>query len=669
MSRLPEERQRTSAAARAAVNERRFRVRNNSTHQGLNMQTKSNRYTGVWLAALALAVASEQIRAADFHVATAQGLQNALTTAAHNGANNNIYLTNGYYEGNFSYNSPAANNLTLLAEPGLTNSGITIDGGGVGSALSIPSSSAVRMITIQGISFAINCGDHNGNVAALWIGGGAEAKILVSGCGFFSPANGIGLGLEIVSGLSVTIDGCTVAGARSGSGYGGTGVVLGDPWNGVAFTGDVTVQNCAFLTNQAFGAMIEGSSAIISNNLFSGNTSGGLYGGATTTLNASSNSFAGNTGYGGAIIWNTPAVTFTGNTFTTNAGPEFGAGLAILGAMTVTVTDNTFIGNVVTADYGGELAGGVNVHDNSAPIGDFIITNLAVTGNDFIGNSGGPGGAVSVDLAEAAVTVQANAFEQNTSFGNGGALYVSAPTVTISDNLVAGNGITSTSSAGGGVWVNASSELFFINNTITSNTSAGGGGGVAFQVEDGEVLNVFNNIIWGNSGTPGADVWSAGTGEERIFSNNDAHDLFGIWDLFENNLDVDPQFVAPAKGNYHLQSGSPCIDAGTNGAPSLPLTDLDGNPRIVGGTLDLGCFEHANKAVGLLVSIQPSSTNKIVLQWPSVAGANYAVQKSTNLSNGFVDLTSSLPSTPPVNTYTDVPTPGAPAAFYRIRSW
>ena len=139
---------------------------------------------------------------------------------------------------------------------------------------------------------------------------------------------------------------------------------------------------------------------------------------------------------------------------------------------------------------------------------------------------------------------------------------------------MAGNARVSAASIGGGVWVNASSSLYLINNTITANASGGGGGGVAFQVNGlVELLNVFNNIIWGNSGGPGADVWLAGTGAERVFSYNDAHDLLGVWDLFENDLDVDPQFVDLSTGDYHLLSRSPCINAGTNGAPFLPATD------------------------------------------------------------------------------------------------
>ena len=70
---------------------------------------------------------------AEFHVSTAQQLQNALTVAASNGADDNIYLTNGYYQGNFNFKSTEPNNLTLSPEPGLTNTDITIDGGGVGS--------------------------------------------------------------------------------------------------------------------------------------------------------------------------------------------------------------------------------------------------------------------------------------------------------------------------------------------------------------------------------------------------------------------------------------------------------------------------------------------------------------------------------------------------------
>ena len=59
------------------------------------------------------AMLAASTRAADFHVASAQDLQNALTAAAGNGADNIVWLTNGYYTGTFSYNSSATYSLTV----------------------------------------------------------------------------------------------------------------------------------------------------------------------------------------------------------------------------------------------------------------------------------------------------------------------------------------------------------------------------------------------------------------------------------------------------------------------------------------------------------------------------------------------------------------------------
>ena len=194
--------------------------------------------------------------------------------------------------------------------------------------------------------------------------------------------------------------------------------------------------------------------------------------------------------------------------------------------------------------------------------------------------------------------------------------------MTISDNLVADNVQSSGSAAGGGVWVEALTNPFFANNTITAKTSAYGGGGVAFQMNGQvEVLNAFNNIIWGNSGMLGADVWLAGTGKERIFSYNEAKDIFGAFDLSASNLDMDPDFAAAANGNYHLASGSPCISAGSPNAPSLPSTDLDGNPRVVGGMVDMGCYELTGLNTGIILNSPTVADGRIQIPF-MVGGAS-----------------------------------------------
>ena len=69
----------------------------------------------------------------------------------------------------------------------------------------------------------------------------------------------------------------------------------------------------------------------------------------------------------------------------------------------------------------------------------------------------------------------------------------------------------------------------------------------------------------------------------------------GDWVTYGTNyILADPLFVNPANADFHLQSGSPAIDAGSS--VSAPDHDLDGNARPVNGLWDIGCYEYGGGA-------------------------------------------------------------------------
>lgn len=56
------------------------------------------------------------------------------------------------------------------------------------------------------------------------------------------------------------------------------------------------------------------------------------------------------------------------------------------------------------------------------------------------------------------------------------------------------------------------------------------------------------------------------------------------------NITNAPWFIDTTAGNFRLQSNSPCINAGRN-AYAPAGSGLDSNPRLVGGTVDIGAYE------------------------------------------------------------------------------
>jgi len=68
------------------------------------------------------------------------------------------------------------------------------------------------------------------------------------------------------------------------------------------------------------------------------------------------------------------------------------------------------------------------------------------------------------------------------------------------------------------------------------------------------------------------------------------------------NIDEDPVFLGMWDHPYQIADGSPCINTGTlANLPNfieIPEFDLAGNPRIVGDSIDMGCYEWNPTIVG-----------------------------------------------------------------------
>jgi len=260
---------------------------------------------------------------------------------------------------------------------------------------------------------------------------------------------------------------------------------------------------------------------------------------------------------------------------------------------------------VQNGDSSGE-GGGVYVYSWSylGGSGNVTVTNNIVTGNTAVFGGGVDARSDSSSGPSGNVTLTNNIVTGNTAGNYGGGIYAfsSGPTagnVTLTNNIVTGN--TATSYSGGGIvafsdsWSGTSGNVTLTNSTVTGNSAGDSGGGVWLIFNN--ILDTYNNIIWGNTAPTGGDIYLEGFGTANGY-NNDYSDISGSWDNSGGNTDENPLFVDGANGNYHLRSISPCIDAGTNAAPGLPGTDFEGDPRIVDGdddgteTVDIGADEY-----------------------------------------------------------------------------
>ncbi|MHC4416623.1 MAG: right-handed parallel beta-helix repeat-containing protein [Planctomycetota bacterium] len=275
------------------------------------------------------------------------------------------------------------------------------------------------------------------------------------------------------------------------------------------------------------------------------------------------------------------SLTITGTTISDNTGA--GISMSTFGSAVAAVRDCTVSGN------GGK---GVDIGSGLVEVSGCTITGNGDTGLAVRGFFDG----IAVEISNC--TLGGNSSESST----GGVACHSDTETLIRNCLVADN----TGRVSGGLAISGFGTFEIETSTFSGNVSVefGGGGIRTFGTDP---VTIRNCILWGNEAPMGpqllldsgfnnpskvsVDYCDVQGGAEEVWVDQECCSPSELtWG--EHNIDTDPLFVDPAAGDYHLGRGSPTIDAGDPAfVPGEDETDIDGDPRVVGGQVDLGADE------------------------------------------------------------------------------
>jgi hypothetical protein len=351
--------------------------------------------------------------------------------------------------------------------------------------------------------------------------------------------------------------------------------------------------------------------------------------------------------HGGGIKTVASAPFIANNVIKLNMTDGAGAGVSCWGFNPVTDEQPIIMQNVITDNFAYEAEGdgaGIACVGSSPQITKNIIArNIANQ------NGGGiccwAGGDESLPLS-ASPTIANNFILANTAnFLDGG-----------STNNVGGGGIFASGTDMTGKPIGAVSEPTIINNVIAANGGYLGGGitvvdstsGAAVITNNTIVANSGSGIYWANTSPSirnnvvAFNVW--GLEQSPYFADTPTiayNNVYGNMLQGQNtnyrgitdptgsngNISADPGLANHAIGEFHLQPSSPCVNAGDLAAVGDEWTDIDGQMRVVGSTVDIGADESDGTLWNVptpIIYVSPSGDDSDGLTWDtaktSVAG-------------------------------------------------
>jgi predicted outer membrane repeat protein len=244
------------------------------------------------------------------------------------------------------------------------------------------------------------------------------------------------------------------------------------------------------------------------------------------------------------------------------------------------------------------------------------------------------GGAVFVTPYDNEMSMVNCHIHSNVAGDYGGGLYTGSPGRLVSclfnDNEASNS---SPYEGGGGAITLAQTSILLLNSTFSENY---GGVGTTIYCEDAEVA-MINSILWDDFGNSDTKIFlSTIDNPPSLFI--DHSDIEGGIDYVSGtggymvnwatgNMNEDPLFEWPSV-DFSLVWNSPCINAGRSDTLFLliPPEDIAGNPRIMGGEIDMGCYEYQGP-----ISIPEISIEQDFLVYPNPAGDYIYLKSETEI--------------------------------------